>query len=123
MDRDRFVLFNGHGSMLIYSKLHLTGYDLSIDELKNFRKLHSKTPGHPEVDVTPGIETTTGPLFLQSDHFYDYNAKILDHKHCLQMVLANALIHNQNILTYLLASELLLHLEVRLVYVCFCIHL
>ena len=62
VDRDRFVLSNGHGSMLIYSMLHLTGYDLSIDELKNFRKLHSKTPGHPEVDVTPGIETTTGPL-------------------------------------------------------------
>ena len=62
VDRDRFVLSNGHGSMLIYSLLHLTGYDLSIDELKNFRKLHSKTPGHPEVDVTPGIETTTGPL-------------------------------------------------------------
>ena len=62
VDRDRFVLSNGHGSMLIYSLLHLTGYGLSIDELKNFRKLHSKTPGHPEVDVTPGIETTTGPL-------------------------------------------------------------
>ncbi|MDB4214616.1 transketolase [Burkholderiaceae bacterium] len=62
VDRDRFVLSNGHGSMLIYSLLHLTGYDLSVDELKNFRKLHSKTPGHPEVDVTPGIETTTGPL-------------------------------------------------------------
>ena len=62
VDRDRFVLSNGHGSMLIYSLLHLTGYDLSIEELKNFRKLHSKTPGHPEVDVTPGIETTTGPL-------------------------------------------------------------
>ena len=62
VDRDRFVLSNGHGSMLIYSLLHLTGYDLPIDELKNFRKLHSKTPGHPEVDVTPGIETTTGPL-------------------------------------------------------------
>ncbi len=62
VDRDRFVLSNGHGSMLIYSLLHLTGYDLPIGELKNFRKLHSKTPGHPEVDVTPGIETTTGPL-------------------------------------------------------------
>ena len=62
VDRDRFVLSNGHGSMLIYSLLHLTGYDLPIDELKNFRKLHSKTPGHPEVDVTPGVETTTGPL-------------------------------------------------------------
>ena len=62
VDRDRFVLSNGHGSMLIYSLLHLTGYDLSIDELKNFRKLHSKTPGHPEVDITAGVETTTGPL-------------------------------------------------------------
>jgi transketolase len=61
-DRDRFVLSNGHGSMLIYSLLHLTGYDLPIDELKHFRQLHSKTPGHPEVGVTPGIETTTGPL-------------------------------------------------------------
>ena len=61
-DRDRFVLSNGHGSMLIYSLLHLTGYDLSIDELKNFRQLHSKTPGHPEYGYTPGVETTTGPL-------------------------------------------------------------
>jgi transketolase len=61
-DRDRFVLSNGHGSMLLYALLHLTGYDLSIDELRNFRKLHSKTPGHPEVGVTPGVETTTGPL-------------------------------------------------------------
>lgn len=61
-NRDRFVLSNGHGSMLIYSLLHLSGYDLSIDELKNFRQLHSKTPGHPEVDYTPGVETTTGPL-------------------------------------------------------------
>ncbi|WP_339842376.1 transketolase [uncultured Halopseudomonas sp.] len=61
-DRDRFVLSNGHGSMLIYSLLHLTGYDLPIDELKNFRKLHSKTPGHPEYGYTPGVETTTGPL-------------------------------------------------------------
>ncbi|MBG6077672.1 transketolase [Polaromonas sp. CG_9.11] len=61
-NRDRFVLSNGHASMLIYSVLHLTGYQLPIDELKNFRQLHSKTPGHPEVDVTPGIETTTGPL-------------------------------------------------------------
>ena len=61
-DRDRLVLSNGHGSMLIYALLHLTGYDLPMSELKNFRKLHSKTAGHPEVDVTPGVETTTGPL-------------------------------------------------------------
>ncbi|MDX1304130.1 transketolase [Photobacterium sp.] len=61
-DRDRFILSNGHGSMLIYSLLHLTGYDLSIDDLKNFRQLHSKTPGHPEYGYAPGIETTTGPL-------------------------------------------------------------
>jgi transketolase len=61
-DRDRFVLSNGHGSMLIYALLHLTGYDLPMDELKNFRQLHSKTAGHPEVGVTPGVETTTGPL-------------------------------------------------------------
>ena len=61
-NRDRFVLSNGHGSMLQYALLHLTGYDLPIGELKSFRKLHSKTAGHPEVDVTPGIETTTGPL-------------------------------------------------------------
>ncbi len=61
-NRDRFVLSNGHGSMLIYSLLHLTGYDLSMDELKNFRQLHSKTPGHPEYGYTPGVETTTGPL-------------------------------------------------------------
>lgn len=61
-DRDRFVLSNGHGSMLIYSLLHLTGYDLPLDELKNFRQLHSKTPGHPEYGYAPGIETTTGPL-------------------------------------------------------------
>ena len=61
-DRDRFVLSNGHGSMLIYSLLHLTGYDLPIGELKNFRQLHSKTPGHPEYGYTPGVETTTGPL-------------------------------------------------------------
>ena len=61
-DRDRFVLSNGHGSMLIYALLHLTGYDLPIEELKNFRQLHSKTPGHPEVGITPGVETTTGPL-------------------------------------------------------------
>ncbi|MCG3463075.1 transketolase [Xenorhabdus bovienii] len=61
-DRDRFVLSNGHGSMLIYSLLHLTGYDVSIDDLKNFRQLHSKTPGHPEYGYTAGVETTTGPL-------------------------------------------------------------
>ena len=61
-DRDRFVQSNGHGSMLIYSLLHLTGYDLSIEDLKQFRQLHSKTPGHPEYGYTPGVETTTGPL-------------------------------------------------------------
>lgn len=61
-DRDRFVLSNGHGSMLIYALLHLTGYDLPLEELKNFRQLHSRTPGHPEVGYTAGIETTTGPL-------------------------------------------------------------
>ena len=61
-NRDRFVLSNGHGSMLIYALLHLTGYDLPMQELKNFRQLHSKTPGHPEVGITPGVETTTGPL-------------------------------------------------------------
>ncbi|MBA2651523.1 MAG: transketolase [Tatlockia sp.] len=61
-NRDRFVLSNGHGSMLLYSLLHLTGYKLSLDELKNFRQLHSKTPGHPEHSDTPGVETTTGPL-------------------------------------------------------------
>ncbi|MEI2417999.1 transketolase [Orrella sp. JC864] len=60
--RDRFVLSNGHGSMLIYALLHLSGYDLPIEELRNFRQLHSRTPGHPEVGITPGVETTTGPL-------------------------------------------------------------
>ncbi|MBM3388823.1 MAG: transketolase [Betaproteobacteria bacterium] len=61
-NRDRFVLSNGHGSMLIYALLHLTGYDLPLQELRNFRQMHSKTPGHPEVGITPGVETTTGPL-------------------------------------------------------------
>jgi transketolase len=61
-DRDRFVLSNGHGSMLIYSLLHLTGYDITLDDLKSFRQLHSKTPGHPEYGYAPGVETTTGPL-------------------------------------------------------------
>src|SRR5512139_702162 len=61
-DRDRFVVSNGHGSMLLYALLHLTGYDLPIEELKRFRQLGSRTPGHPERGVTPGVETTTGPL-------------------------------------------------------------
>ncbi|MCI0352731.1 MAG: transketolase, partial [Acidobacteriales bacterium] len=61
-NRDRFVLSNGHASMLLYSLLHLFGYDLSLDELKNFRQWGSKTPGHPEYGLTPGVETTTGPL-------------------------------------------------------------
>ncbi|MGP0795703.1 transketolase, partial [Escherichia coli] len=59
-DRDRFILSNGHASMLLYSVLHLTGYDLPLEELKNFRQLHAKTPGHPEIGYTPGVETTTG---------------------------------------------------------------
>src|SRR3990167_2635292 len=62
MNRDRFILSNGHASMLLYSLLHLTGYALTIDDLKHFRQLHSKTPGHPELGYTPGVETTTGPL-------------------------------------------------------------
>ena len=61
-NRDRFVLSNGHGSMLLYSLLHLTGYDISMSDIKDFRKLKSKTPGHPELDLDCGIETTTGPL-------------------------------------------------------------
>src|SRR3954467_7251968 len=61
-DRDRFVVSNGHGSMLLYALLHLTGYELPMEELQRFRQLHSKTPGHPERGITPGVETTTGPL-------------------------------------------------------------
>ncbi len=92
-DRDRFVLSNGHGSMLLYSLLHLTGYDLPIGELKNFRQLHSKTPGHPEYGITAGVETTTGPLgqgvgnatgmalaeALLAAEFNKADAKIVDH--------------------------------------------
>ncbi|HEY4644799.1 MAG TPA: transketolase, partial [Steroidobacteraceae bacterium] len=62
VDRDRFVLSNGHGSLLQYALLHLSGYDLPMDEIRRFRQLHSKTPGHPEIGMTPGVETTTGPL-------------------------------------------------------------
>ncbi|MBS3780568.1 MAG: transketolase, partial [Desulfovermiculus sp.] len=61
-NRDRFVLSNGHGSMLLYALLHLSGYDVSMDDIQAFRSLHSKTPGHPEYGLTPGVETTTGPL-------------------------------------------------------------
>jgi transketolase len=92
-DRDRFVLSNGHGSMLLYSLLHLTGYDLPMEELKNFRQMHSKTPGHPEYGITPGVETTTGPLgqglanavgmalaeSLLATEFNKADAKIVDH--------------------------------------------
>src|SRR3954469_4221108 len=92
-NRDRFVLSNGHGSMLLYALLHLTGYDLPMSELKNFRQLHSKTPGHPEVGITPGVETTTGRLgqgvgnavgmalaeALLAAEFNKTDAKIVDH--------------------------------------------
>ena len=93
INRDRFVLSNGHGSMLHYALLHLSGYDLPMDELRNFRQMHSKTPGHPEVDITPGIETTTGPLGqglanavgmalaekLLASHFNQPGFEIVDH--------------------------------------------
>jgi transketolase len=93
-NRDRFVLSNGHGSMLIYALLHLTGYDLSIDDLKQFRQLHSRTPGHPEYGYTPGVETTTGPLGqgitnavgmamaekLLADQFNKPGHEIVDHR-------------------------------------------
>ncbi len=93
-NRDRFVLSNGHGSMLIYALLHLTGYDLSLDDIKSFRQLHSKTPGHPEYGYTPGVETTTGPLGqgitnavgmamaekLLADQFNKPGHEIVDHR-------------------------------------------
>ncbi|WP_216797412.1 transketolase [Candidatus Vallotia tarda] len=93
VDRDRFILSNGHGSMLLYALLHLSGYDLPMDELKRFRQLHSRTPGHPEVGITPGVETTTGPLgqglanavgmalaeALLAAEFNQPDAKIVDH--------------------------------------------
>eukprot|EP01030_Chromulinospumella_sphaerica_P025816 gene25816-25982_t len=92
-NRDRFVLSNGHASMLIYALLHLTGYKLPMDELKRFRQLHSKTPGHPEAHITPGVETTTGPLGqglanavgmalaekLMADHFNQDDFPVVDH--------------------------------------------
>jgi transketolase len=93
-DRDRFVLSNGHGSMLLYALLHLSGYDLPLDELKRFRQLHSRTPGHPETGLTPGVETTTGPLGqgianavgmalaekLLAEEFNRANHTIIDHR-------------------------------------------
>ena len=100
-DRDRFVLSNGHGSMLQYALLHLSGYDLPLDELKHFRQLHSKTPGHPEYGITPGVETTTGPLGqglanavgmalaerLMAAEFNRPGHAIVDHRtHCLSLI-------------------------------------